>query len=223
MTLDGILRRVSGPFRRIEDWDVVAEPEAFRRGIFAGHISSRVLPFLPAGAAKFTLLREPVDHAVSLYAWARALRDDITHMARGGDAVRLVEAAHDLSFMEFTTSDDGLLCSYMRNPQTRIFACGNDHLPLERMGPDLLEAAKRVLEDFEFVGVTSRFGRSLECIGQRFLSGTIGKFHSAHRIKMVVEKDDEAIRRINHLDSQLYDWALDCFDDSPIAVSGKAR
>lgn len=220
MTMDGILRRLQTRYRRADDADILARPHRFQRGVIAGHITSKALWVIPRDAAKFTLLRDPVSHAVSLYAWARALRHDKAHMAKGGDAVRLVDAAYDLDFMGFLTSEDRLLCSYMRNPQTRIFGCGNHYVAPHVMGPHLLQRAIRVLEGFDYVGVTDRFEQSIEGICERFFVGSVGCFDSVHRINLMVDKDDDTIRRLNRLDVQLHAWALERLGGTAPATAG---
>lgn len=103
-----------------------AEPDLFHRhGIYSGHFSSRVLPLLPAGAAKLTFLRHPAALLRSTYHLLRNLTlygHDANLDPEGRFVAQFCMAN---PFEAFVESPDPRLQAHARNPQTRILGFDN--------------------------------------------------------------------------------------------------
>lgn len=165
--------------------------------LFRGHYSFldiTELPFL--NVAMLTMLRNPVDRALSAY----------QHILRS-PGHSLHEQVKDLSLEEFL-QDEELSYDEMFNLCTRLLA-GD---------PDLELAKQRLGEDFAFVGITERFQESMLLLSYVMDWEPIVEFEWRNVTPNKLSREDlapetlETIRLMNALDLELYRFACDLFD-----------
>jgi hypothetical protein len=119
-----------------------------------GHFDLSIMDVLPSDARFFTMLRDPVERAISHYYHYRRMTSDPTHAL----AMR--------STLSEWVSARGLV--EMDNGQTRRLA-GEMDLPCGRVTPRTLDRAKSNLaERFAVVGLTERFDESLVLLQRAF-------------------------------------------------------
>jgi hypothetical protein len=138
---------------------------------YSGHIAYRLRELLPPQAAVMTILRDPVDRAVSCFYFLRAHgREFLNRRWPGSKVARCL----DLPLPEFLRAEPAIARAAMGNVQTAMFS---QRAPLDpsaaRDRPDLngkrptrvdLAVARRNLERCEFVGLTERLGESLRLL-----------------------------------------------------------
>src|SRR6185369_8483723 len=107
-----------------------------------GHFDMSLAPLLPADTRFVTILREPVERAVSHYYHYRNQRDD-----------PISPLSHQSTLAQWVC-ERGLV--EMDNGQTRRLA-GEMSLPCGQVSRDTLEHAKSNLRRFAVVGLTERF------------------------------------------------------------------
>jgi hypothetical protein len=178
-----------------------------------GHFDLSIARHLPADTRFFTLLRDPVERAISHY----------YHYRR-----RLVDRVHPLAMRSTLTewvSGCGLV--EMDNGQTRRLA-GEMNLPCGRVTPAMLERAMSRLAQFAVVGITERFDESLlllqDAFGwrcQRAAASNVGE-NRPPRIE-VGAATLQAIEDCNRFDRELYRFALDLFEEAISRIDVKIR
>jgi Sulfotransferase family. len=179
-----------------------------------GHFDLSIAKHLPGDTRFFTLLRDPVERAISHY----------YHYRR-----RAIDRLHPLA-MRSTLKEwvGGCGIVEMDNGQTRRLA-GEMNLPFGRVTPAMLERAISRLARFAVVGVTERFDESLILLRRAF--GWRVRPASAQNVGEnrpprvdVSEEALEAIERCNRFDRELYRFASDLFEARVSSVNaGKAR
>jgi predicted TIM-barrel fold metal-dependent hydrolase len=158
------------------------------------------------------MLRDPMKLVVSLYHYIRRTPKHELHDRLVGD---------DLSLEAFVASG---LSPETDNSQVRAIA-GDTGTPFGQCGPEMLETAKRNLQErFALVGLTERFDESLVLLGRAF------GWTRLHYLKANVAPSrdrtppsgeaSELIRSQNSLDIELYAWATDRFDQAIAADPG---
>jgi Sulfotransferase family len=173
-----------------------------RLRVIHGHFDLSIMKLLPPGARCFTLLRDPVERAISHYYHYRRMTGDPVHpLAMKSTLAQWVGAC-------------GLV--EMDNGQTRRLA-GGMNLPCGRVSSGTLERAKSNLARFAVVGLTERFEESLMLL-QRAFNWTPQPFPPCNvgenrpRRHEVGEETLQEIRRCNQLDLELYRFASDLFE-----------
>jgi hypothetical protein len=170
--------------------------------VIHGHFDLSLMTLLPQGARCFTLLRDPVERAIShYYHYRRMSRDPIHALAMKSTLREWVSAC-------------GLV--EMDNGQTRRLA-GEMSLPCGRVTPALLERAKANLARFAVVGLTERFEESLVLLSRAFgwtLQPLPARNVGEDRPRRTEVGQDalEAIERSNDLDLELYRFASGLFE-----------
>jgi hypothetical protein len=167
-----------------------------------GHFDLSIAKHLPADTRFFTLLRDPVERAISHY----------YHYRR-----RAIDRLHPLA-MRSTLKEwvGGCGLVEMDNGQTRRLA-GEMNLPCGRLTPAMLERAISRLARFAVVGLTERFDESLMLLRRAFgwrvrpaSAQNVGE-NRPPRID-VSEEALETIERCNRFDRELYRFASDLFE-----------
>jgi hypothetical protein len=122
--------------------------------VIRGHFDLSVRKLLPASARFFTLLRDPVERAISHYYHYRRRADDPIHpLAMKSTLMQWVSAC-------------GLV--EMDNGQTRRLA-GEMNLPCGQLTLEMLDRAKsNLVRNFAVVGLTERFEESLILLQRAF-------------------------------------------------------
>ncbi|MCE0483443.1 MAG: sulfotransferase family protein [Methylacidiphilales bacterium] len=169
--------------------------------VFKGHMLFGIHEILPWPADYITFLRDPVQRVVSHY----------RHQCRLG----IHPAGHqiDPSRPDWNL---GSVAATLDNYQTRLLAGTNPDLPFQCCTKEHLEAAKANLDrHFKFVGLTEQFDLSLMLL--RHVCGWPRRFYVSDNIAPADSIQFspavlEEIRRLNHLDQQLYDYARERFD-----------
>jgi Galactose-3-O-sulfotransferase len=182
------------------------EAERARPRLLVSHMIFGIHESVPRESAYFTMLREPVDRALSQYRHVLRRPEHRLHAAA---------AAGELSLEHYVT---GGVALEMDNGQTRALA-GDIETPFGQCGPDMLERAKRNLDQhFAVAGVTERFDEMLVALGREF--GWRNLFYvrantapAGQRVP-VTEADREMIRTRNALDDELYRYVLERFDET---------
>ena len=174
-----------------------------------GHLDLSLERWLPAGARFLTMLRDPLERAISHYCHYRQQRSDPVHAL----AMR--------SSLREWVSDRGLV--EMDNGQTRRLA-GEMTLPIGAVTEQTLARAKEnLLRRFSFVGLTERFEES-QVLLHRALGLPYGCYPSlnvaADRLRQV-DVDAGALEAVagrNRFDLELYRFASELLDRAAGAI-----
>ncbi|HXZ92805.1 MAG TPA: sulfotransferase family 2 domain-containing protein [Burkholderiales bacterium] len=184
------------------------DPERVR--LIHGHFDLSLERLLPSRASLFTILRDPVERAISHYYHYRRQSNDPAN----GLAMR--------STLAEWVSARGLV--EMDNGQTRRLA-GEMRLPVGRVSERMLEKAKENLASkFSVIGLTERFEES-----QVLLSRAFGWRYTRPAVRNVgtnrparsgiSEAELRLIRNCNCFDVELYRFAAELFARSAANVN----
>jgi sulfotransferase famil protein len=173
-----------------------------RLRLIHGHFDLSIMKLLPPGARCFTLLRDPVERAISHYYHYRRMSSDPVHAL----AMRstLAEWVGGCGLVE------------MDNGQTRRLA-GAMSLPIGRVTEATLARAKTNLSRFAVVGLTERFEESLVLLQRAFkwrLDRLPARNVGSNRPRRT-EVGAEALKAIedrNRFDLELYGFACELFE-----------
>ena len=178
-----------------------------------GHFDLSMMKHLPAGTRYFTLLRDPVERAISHY----------YHYRR-----RETERVHPLA-MRSTLAEWVGSCGLveMDNGQTRRLA-GEMNVPCGRVTRATLERATSKLAMFAAVGLTERFDESRALLARVFGWGThpyVVQNVGANRPRRSALDPEtiEALERCNRLDLELYQYASALFERALRGMRADAR
>jgi hypothetical protein len=203
--------------------------ELARFQLLAGHFFYSVHLLLPRKPIYLTVLRNPVERVISHYFYIR----------RSPEHFRYQKIASQ-SLLEFVTDPETRRLA--TNLQTRYLASDLDPRPIvatltaaelaqlklewvmetsmtpKASDPDLLELAKKRLDEFAFIGLTERFQESASLLsyvfGWRPVTAIPPMNANRHRPSRKEIPDDtlEAISECNQLDVELYSYAETLFD-----------
>jgi hypothetical protein len=209
--------RVASPGNVVKSVDEVAEklrrwstkPEDARPQLLVDHVPLGLYErYLPGGTRYITMLRDPVERALSHYFSAKSgmrVRRTKGKLAPPGfpQEQRMVSIGDAIS----TT------LPVLSNLSTR-FLCGAVSLD-DALPADAVERATANLARFEFVGITEQFEESL-----RLLGGILEVDLSTYETRHVKPQDRgkvrkpmlELLRANNQLDAEVYAFALDRFE-----------
>lgn len=170
--------------------------------VFKGHMPFGLHNLLPRAASYITVLREPVERAISDYYFARRFKPHPHH-----------RAAHRL------TLDDFFLQKHQHNLQSRILAGTNSHELFPSVSnPAVLTAAKENLaRQFIVVGLTERFDETLALL-KVVLGWKVNRYRSFrvadNRIakQQIAPKTLALIHEWERFDIALYDYASSLFE-----------
>jgi hypothetical protein len=170
--------------------------------VIRGHFDLSIRKLLPANARFFTLLRDPVERAISHYYHYRRMTDDPVHpLAMRSDLTGWVSASGVVE---------------MDNGQTRRLA-GEMNVPCGRVTSRMLERAKSNLAaSFAVVGLTERFEESLVLLQHafnwplhRFPPLNVGGRPPRAEVSKEAQK---AVEEFNGFDLELYRFACGLFE-----------
>jgi hypothetical protein len=178
-----------------------------------GHFDLSMMKHLPYDTRYFTLLRDPVERAISHY-----------YHFRRRPAERLHPLAVQSTLAEWVGSC-GLV--EMDNGQTRRLA-GEMNLPCGRVTRHMLERAKSNLAEFAVVGLTERFDESLTLLARAFgwcphpyVAQNVGANRPPR--SELSRETVEAIERCNRFDLELYRCAADRFESAVGGIPAEGR
>jgi hypothetical protein len=166
-----------------------------------GHVHFGLHGDLPGSSSYMTMLREPVSRVLSLYHYIVSTPQHILHS-------RLA----DISLLDFAMGSAA--AEEIENGQTRQIAGVTDGSPDSR---SLAAAKQNLLESFVAVGIMERFDESL-ILFKRRLRWRMPYYvikNASERV-MAEEFHPDAIRVIrsrNHLDTELYQFASNLFEE----------
>lgn len=205
---------------RPETWGIARVTDEVRRGevarlplerrerlrLVSGHFWFGVHEALPGPSTYVTVLRDPIERVLSLYAY---------RVASQGLTVGVDE------YLERGTDVE------LRDGQTRLLSRTPDPIGLDDSTDEMLSSAKRNLsEHFALVGLTERFDETVALLGERFgwtRLRYVPRNVSADRPR-AEELSDRALRRIRELnarDTELYAFAAELFERR-VDASGEA-
>jgi hypothetical protein len=172
-------------------------------GLFRAH--------LPAETRYMTFLREPVDRVLSQY-WRHIRRRDPSRAGRTKQRRGKKTRADSMeeAFIEMRLPE-------INNLATRLL-CGRPS-PLGDLPASALDDAKDNLGEFEFVGIQERFDESLVLL-QRKLGLGLVTYEDRHvssdrpTVDEVAEDERALIEEHNQLDTELYRFGLELFEDA---------
>ncbi len=180
-----------------------------------GHIGFGVHDYLGQPATYFTLLRDPVERAISYYYFIRRHHQHSKHKL-------LVEG--NIGLREYVEREISAVGT--DNEQTRFLGgglnCGED-IPYGQVTRQVLENAKTNLKrHYSVVGLTEKFGKTLLLL-QRTYGWRIPLSHNQNvgtNRPSLHEIDSETLallRQCNQLDYELYAFAQDLFEQQVAA------
>jgi len=178
-----------------------------------GHFDLSMMKHLPADTRYFTLLRHPIERAISHY-----------YHYRRRPTERLHPLAVQATLAEWVNSC-GLV--EMDNGQTRRLA-GQMNVSCGRVTLQALERAKSNLAKFAAVGLTERFDESLTLLARVFGWGThpyVAQNVGANRPRRSALDPEtiEALERCNRFDLELYQYASALFEHALRGTRTDAR
>lgn len=192
-----------------QDFKQMPPEEQLQYQVMRGHFGFGIhKTFREEPSTYITVLREPVDRAVSHYYYARGLTSHYLHQ-------KIVD--ENLSLQDYVTSG---ICLEMDNGQTRLLIeKGGYTTPFGECPPEFLEQAKQNLrEHFAVVGTSERFDETL-VLAQTILKWSPPVYLSwlnvgRDRMKREQVPPDvvTAIQQCNALDMELYDYVNKLLD-----------
>jgi hypothetical protein len=193
------------------------ELEKYR--FFRSHYDHQVQRFFKKPPYFITILRDPIDRAISLYEfWKRAR---IRNQPDDKPLSDLLKEATLGGLEAFTCYDDPQVRARTCNRQVRQLAIG-----VGGLGPDpsadfsddeLLAMAKKNIDDYLFVGLTERFQDSVFLLNYIFGWYPIANYQSLRVAAKRSRKEDlpketlEAVSQVNQLDIALYEYGCERF------------
>jgi hypothetical protein len=223
-TLSGVLFREYGPSstswvlrERLEDFKKLPEERKARMRALGGHMPFGLHEFLPGPVTYATILRHPVDRAISHY--DHVVRDRQHYLHEG-------VASRNMSLEDYVSSGISL---EMDNGQTRdLCGAGIELKPYAdtgvgfgRCSTEMLELAKKNLQEyFSIVGLSERFDETLillrRALGWRktpyYVKSNVGRKRPSDPAAQVSNEARRTIERYNQLDLALYEYAARMFE-----------
>jgi len=188
-------------YPRITRWP---RPRLARMDVFKGHMPFGLHSLLPGPCNYITVLREPVERAISDYYFARRFKPHRHH-----------RAAHRLTLEEY------FIQKHEHNFQSRILAGSNSHeLVPSRCDAAVLAAAKENLaRQFIVVGLTERFDETLALL--KVVLGWRVKRYRSFRVadnripkQLVAPATLALIQEWERFDLALYDYGVSLFEEA---------
>lgn len=160
--------------------------------------------------AYLTILRRPEDRVLSLYSFFRHNVQDVDD--------KVVQLAKTLPLAEFLMSEDPVITQAIQNSTVRHFRQLSLHgYSAAKDNPQLLTAAKEVVDQYDFVGIHEEFADSLDLMSYRFDWPAVETIPTINRARERLGPSDldPALRARLHelslLDVELYEHARGLF------------
>ncbi len=173
--------------------------------LIRGHMNFGIHKLLPNAATYFTILRDPIERAISYY---YHIKNDAAHYNH--------KYANRWDLKEFLEQGVDAL---MANGQTRIWAGGRPDLGYGECTAEVLAQAKQKLQQYcAVVGLAERFDETLMLLKKRF--GWRYVFYtpqnvSANRLRRHELSPDtlETVKKFNQLDIAFYQYGVSLFEE----------
>jgi hypothetical protein len=189
-------------WKRLEAFKASPAEDRARIRLLRGHMPFGLHEHLPRPSTYITLLREPLDRAVSHYYWVRERPEhELKTQAVAGDLVAYLESG---------------VAADLDNGQVRLIA-GAPFVPFGEMTEAHLEQAVRNLDErFALAGLSERFDESLvllrDALGWRRPLYYTRQNETRGRPRAALDaRTAGALRAHNALDLELYAYAADRF------------
>lgn len=199
-TIDG--RRVP---QSIAEFKALPEAERAQLQVLKGHMAFGLHEWLPQPATYFTLLRHPVERAISHY----------YHILRTPHHTHYpAVAGGNMSLQAFVEAGVSRLVD---NGQVRALAA-LEHVPFGQCSPDMLATATaNIASHFAVVGFTERFDETLVMLKRRFgwrIEGYTRRNVGQNRPDTVhvPAATRQLLAELNQFDLQLYEETLQHFE-----------
>lgn len=196
--------------RAREILDALPEERLRQLRFVRGHVPYGVHTLLPTPCTYMTVLRDPVDRVLSLYAFMRKDPAHRIHTLGEAGAPGLAEVLERRLFRRA-----------LEDAQTQLLGGVAPWLPHEPATEATLEEAKRNLESsFGLVGLTERFAETVELM-RRVFGWRMDSVPSANVIPDRPRREEldpslvALIEERNQLDLELYEFAADLFPRNP--------
>jgi hypothetical protein len=191
----------------IDNYQKLPEKRRAKIQLLKGHMNFGLHQYAPGGATYFTLLRDPVDRALSHY---YHIRREERHPAHP------YVVDNDMSIRESLEAGvDPLLF----NAQTRLLSGVANSVPIGQCTREHLQLAMRNLRQyFAVVGLTEEFEKTLLLLRRVF--GWQNLYYEPQNVAADRKRKSELsqatlsnLRQANSLDIELYDYARWLFDE----------
>jgi hypothetical protein len=223
-------RLPEGSVRRLghapED-EVANRRDLGRHACYAGHVTYRLAESFPVRPTVVTILRDPIDRALSQFYYFRSLgRDELLRQR----ALPGLELACDLPLGEFLRAAPVAARVHLGNAQTWMLSQEEFYLTRpgeKRLGPADLDAAKRNLSACAVVGLTERLADSLRLMAHAFGWPAPGSAPWQNRTPdrpAAADLDTETLAQLHELtslDAELYHFGMGLFEDRFAAASDR--
>jgi hypothetical protein len=190
-----------------DDFQSLTEARKARIRVFKGHMIFGLHELIPEPSTYCTVLRDPVERAISNYHFARHTPQHHHY--------NLI-TSQNLSLEGYLESKAAPM---MDNGQTRMLSGGWYILPFGECTDQVLEAAKANLrERFAVVGLAERFDETLLLLKQAFCWRNVfyvrqNVASSRPRKADLPRATLDIVEKYNQLDAELYRHALTLFDE----------
>ncbi len=197
------------------------EPDSDRFDFVTGHVAFNFVKSFSARPFVFTVLREPLDRAISTYYFFRENKETLFRQLERelpaeefASRRRFTELARCLSLPEFLEKEPDLSRRHLSNIQTRSFVSASPGNELRR---DHLEEAKSNLASCDIVGLTERLPETLALLEAQLGWHDLGPMPhlNATRSRESLSNINPASRQLlaswNELDIDLYKFAKHLF------------
>ncbi len=196
--------------------------ELGQHACYAGHEVYRYAESLPHPPVVITILREPVDRAVSTYYFNRGRGREVLRAEQGPWRM---ERMCDLSLGEFLLEEPATARQLFGNLQTAMFSHSvMPHLTGREATLGDLEVAKQNLARCAVVGLMERLPESLQLICHSLgwpMPDRVPWENKTQVKKNVVDHDPDTVRQLRELtalDAELYRFGVELFDKQLAAM-----
>jgi hypothetical protein len=183
----------------------------------SGHVSISFLERFRQAPFVFTILRDPIERAISAYYFARSIPADykptVMQLDRGPEATeriaRFIALAREHSIGELIERDPDIARETMGDRQARVLG-GSD----PGGGGERLDDAIAGLERCDFVGLTERLDESADWLARRLGWRDLGPVPRSNvtavrrRREQLSGGEMEALMELTSVDRELYDLAV---------------
>jgi len=225
---DNFLPELVFPARLLSDFIKIPQHEFDRYDLFSGHFYSALQKMVSNKLLNFTFIRNPINRAFSHYLHIRRAKEHYLH-----------EICHELgdfnSFMidprcqpMISNFQCRALC-WSFDPYTLASRFTHEELSSYRLeqaveslevlesDEELFENAKKILNEFIFVGITERFSDSVEYFsritGLKIHNNHFNKSENAPCIENISLAAREKLNSLNRADLMLHSYAVARFEE----------
>ncbi len=206
--------RFTGAPAQLEEFKSLPQEERDKFDVLQGHVHFGIHEVLTRPALYMTMLRDPVERAVSLYYFVKSQPGHYLHKIIFNKGMGLREFAETRATIE------------VDNDQVR-WLCARPHraVPVGKVSRELVEEAKwNLTNSISALGLVDRFEESLCCFGRAF--GWADVSYAARKnvtpdrppLEEIPSDAIDAIREVNRFDVELYEHAKALFEEQMLKL-----